>query len=73
MKSGSDLWVSLGGNPLKGMNTYGWPPFVKQSHVHRLYRLRFDIHCKYWKSTVYVTYTIDFQYWQWISKRSLCP
>jgi len=34
-------------------------------------RLRFDIHCQYWKSTVHVTYTIDFQYWQWISKRSL--
>jgi len=33
--------------------------------------LRFDIHCQYWKSTVHVTYTIDFQYWQWMSKHSL--
>jgi len=32
--------------------------------------LHFDIHCQYWKSTVHVTYIIDFQYWQWISKRS---
>jgi len=28
MKSGPDLWASLGGNPLKGMNTYGWLLFI---------------------------------------------
>jgi len=37
----------------------------------RTLRLRFDIHCQYWKSIVYVTCSIDFWYWQWISKRNL--
>jgi len=32
----------------------------------------FFVHCQYWKSIVYVTCTVDFQYWQWILKRSLC-
>jgi len=32
--------------------------------------LRSDIHCLYYKSIVYVTCTVDFQYWQWISERS---
>jgi len=35
-----------------------------------MHRLRFDIHRQYWKSIVYVTCTVDFQCWQWISKRS---
>jgi len=38
---------------------------------HCRLRLRSDIHCQYWKSTVHVTCTINFQYWQWISERNL--
>jgi len=37
-----------------------------QSAVHHQQRI-----CQYWKS-MHVMYTIDFQYWQWISERSLC-
>jgi len=33
--------------------------------------LRSDIYCQYWKSIVHVMYTINFQYWEWISERSL--
>jgi len=33
--------------------------------------LRSEIDCQYWKSIIYVTYIVDFQYWQWTSERSL--
>jgi len=38
---------------------------VERTYLRGL-RLRFDIHCQYQKSTGHVT--IDFQYWQWISR-----
>jgi len=48
-----------------------WLTGYSVSYIVSIHRLRFDIHCQYWKSIVYATCTVDFLYWQWISKRSL--
>ena len=33
-----------------------------------VFELRSDIHCEHFKSILHITYTINFQYWQWISE-----